>query len=243
MKLIGPAEQALTSELKVLDRMLNLRGASVLELGCGGAEKTRAMAERTGPASITAVEIDTIQHQKNLNITDLPKVTFKSYGAQEIAEPDNSFDTVIMFKSLHHVPQSSLDQALLEICRVLKPGGLAYLSEPVFAGDFNEIMRLFHDEELVRQQAFDAIIRAIDNKVMVLEEEYFFKNTIRLPSFEVYLDNILGVTHTNHKLDQTTIAEVKRRFMQHERDEGFVFQIPNRVDLLKKRNFYESEPD
>jgi predicted SAM-dependent methyltransferase len=141
---------------------------------------------------------------------------------------------VIMFKSLHHVPQNDLDEALSELRRVLKPGGYAYISEPVFAGAFNEIMRLFHDEELVRQQAFDALIRAVENDVMYLEEEYFFKNIIRLPSFDIYLDNVLGVTHSNHELDAQTIAEVKRRFMKHEGDKGFVFQIPNRVDLLRK---------
>jgi len=234
MKLIGPGEQALTSEMKVINRMLNLPGARVLELGCGGAEKTRAIVERTEVASITAVEIDPVQHDKNLTITDLPTVTFKSYGAQNIDEEDNSFDIVIMFKSLHHVPKDDMDLALREIHRVLKPGGFAYFSEPVFAGEFNEIMRLFHDEELVRQQAFDALVRAVDNKVMGLEEEYFFKNIIRLPSFEIYLDNVLGVTHTNHQLDPPTIVEVKRRFMKHESAEGFVFQVPNRVDLLRK---------
>jgi ubiquinone/menaquinone biosynthesis C-methylase UbiE len=234
MRLIGPESQKLTSELKVLERMLPLAGARVLELGCGAAEKTRLIAERTPVASITAVEIDHLQHEKNLQIGDLPKVTFRSYGAQEIEEADNSFDIVIMFKSLHHVPQNDMDEALSELRRVLKPGGYAYISEPVFAGEFNEIMRLFHDEELVRQQAFDALIRAVENNVMHLEEEYFFKNIIRLPSFDIYLKNVLGVTHTNHELDQQTIAEVKRRFMKHESDEGFIFQIPNRVDLLRK---------
>ena len=236
MKLIGPADQPLTSETTIIGRMLKLPGANVLELGCGAAEKTRAIAERDQPAAITAVEIDPLQHHKNLTITDLPKVTFKSYGAQKIAEADNSFDIVIMFNSLHHVPQDSMDMALLEICRVLKPGGIAYISEPVFAGDFNEILRVFHDEELVRQQAFDALSRAVDNKVLYLEEEFFFKNVIRLPSFEIYLDNVLGVTHTNHELDAPTIAEVKRRFMQYESEEGFVFQVPNRVDLLRKEH-------
>lgn len=214
--------------------MLPLAGAIVLELGCGAADKTRLIAERTNVASITAVEIDPVQHEKNLRTEDLPKVTFKSYGAQKIAEENNSFDAVIMFKSLHHVPQNDMEEALSEIRRVLKPGGYAYISEPVFAGEFNEIMRLFHNEEGVRQQAFDALKKAVENNVLHLEEEYFFKNSIRLPSFEIYLDNVLGVTHTKHELDVPTIAEVKRRFMQHESAEGFVFQIPNRVDLFRK---------
>jgi ubiquinone/menaquinone biosynthesis C-methylase UbiE len=234
MILEGAAEQPVENELGVISRMLPLAGARVLELGCGAAEKTRAIAESTDVAAITAVEIDPIQHRKNLKIADLPKVNFKSYGAQAIPEADDSFDIVMMFKSLHHVPGQSMDQALQEIQRVLKPGGYAYISEPVFAGEFNEIMRLFHDEEIVRKNAFDALLRAVDRGVLELGEEYFFKNVIKLRSFEQYEAGILSVTHIDHDLDDETLVEVKRRFMKHESDKGFVFEVPNRIDLLRK---------
>lgn len=234
MLLKGSAKQPIANELEVINRMLSVAGGSILELGCGAAEKTRAIAERTEVAAITAVEIDPIQHKKNLELKDLPKVNFKSYGAQAILEADNSFDIVMMFKSLHHVPGESMDQALKEIQRVLKPGGYAYISEPVFAGEFNEIMRVFHDEEVVRQHAFEAVARAVNNGVFELEEEFFFRNIIKFRSFERYESGILSVTHSDHDLDDETLAEVKRRFLQHESDKGFVFEVPNRVDLLKK---------
>jgi SAM-dependent methyltransferase len=74
-------------------------------------------------------------------------------GAQAIPFQDGSFDLALMLKSLHHVPLDLLDQALAEVHRVLRPQGLLYVSEPVFAGALNEVMRLFHDEELVRAAA------------------------------------------------------------------------------------------
>jgi len=40
------------------------------------------------------------------------------------------------------------------------------------------------------------------------------------------------VTHTEHRLDQAQLAEVERRFYANRSSEGFVFEIPNRVDLL-----------
>ena len=234
MSLLGPARQDITTELEVLERMLSFDGARALELGCGGAEKTRMIAERHAVAQFVAAEVDQIAHQKNLQITDLPGVTFKSYGAQQIAEADDQFDIVLMFKSLHHVPAQDLDRALSEIHRVLKPGGLIYCSEPVFAGRFNEIMRLFHDEEIVRQQAFAALCRANESSLFSLREEYFFKNVIRLKSWEQYEHGILNVTHTDHQLSDATLAEVKRRFDACAGEDGFVFEIPNRVDLLEK---------
>jgi ubiquinone/menaquinone biosynthesis C-methylase UbiE len=234
MSLQGQQKQAVTNELAVMQRLLKLDGARVLELGCGAADKTRQLAEQTPVSDIVAVEIDPIQHEKNIRINDLPKVTFKSYGAEEIAEPDASFDIVLMFKSLHHVPEDCLDQALEEIHRVLKPGGQAYFSEPVFAGAFNEIMRLFHDEEQVRQQAFSALQRAVNSPLFDLQEEYFFRNVVRLKSWEQYQHGILNVTHTEHQLSDDVLTEVKKRFTAHQGDEGFVFEIPNRVDVLRR---------
>lgn len=100
------------------------------------------------------MEVDVIAHRKNLQITDLPNVTFGLAGAQDIPLDDETADIVLMFKSLHHVPVELMETSLREIRRVLKPAGLAYISEPIFACDFNEILRLFHNEQEVREAAF-----------------------------------------------------------------------------------------
>ena len=234
MQFINPEPQPVLKEIDVIDRMLTLNEAHILELGCGAATKTRLVAENFNVAKITAVEIDPIQHEKNLKIADMPKTEFKSYGAQDIAEADEVFDIVMMFKSLHHVPAESMDQALAEIRRVLKPGGVAYFSEPVFAGAFNEIIRPFHNEELVRSQAFSALGRAVDEGVLELEEEFFFDNVMKMASFKQFEAGILNATFLDHQLDDALLADVKRRFMEHESEDGFVFQVPNRVDLLVK---------
>ncbi len=234
MQISGPEDQPVTDETEVLRELLAWEDARVLELGCGGAEKTRYIATQLGVAEIVASEVDQVQHGKNLKVQDLPNVRFESFGAENIEGKDESFDIVLMFKSLHHVPLDLMADALGEIHRVLKPGGLAYFSEPVFAGQFNEIMRLFHDEQSVRKAAFEAINSAVEEGTFTLEREYFFRNRIRMESWEQYEKGILGVTHTNHQLSDETYEEVKRRFIASRSDEGFVFEIPNRVDLLRK---------
>jgi ubiquinone/menaquinone biosynthesis C-methylase UbiE len=222
------------NEFEVISSLLPLAGTRILELGCGAAEKTRQIAERSEVAEIVASEVDQRQHEKNLRIGDLPKVTFKSFGAEAIDEPDASFDIVIMFKSLHHVPISLLDSALAEICRVLTPGGLAYISEPVFAGEFNEIIRLFHDESVVRQEAFAAVERVVTDNVLELVEERFFRNVIKLQSFSQFEQGILNVTHTDHDVSPELLTRVRTKFESHRGEDGYVFEIPNRVDLLRK---------
>ena len=221
-------------ETEIFNRLLSLDNKHILELGCGSAEITRNIATPGAGRRITACEVDEIAHAKNLQITDLPNVTFAIAGAQEIPLEDESVDVVFMFKSLHHVPPELMDQSMREICRVLKPGGLAYISEPIFAGDFNEILRLFHDEEKVREAAFKTIKKAVDDGLFDLVEETFFNSPMKFESFADFEAKVLQVTHTIHTLDEKIYKQVKQRFEQHLSDEGAHFLMPIRVDLLKR---------
>jgi ubiquinone/menaquinone biosynthesis C-methylase UbiE len=234
MRIEGPAAQPLLNEFEVLRELLPFDGARVLELGCGAAEKTRLIAERTGVAEIVAAEVDSIQHARNLAITDLPKVSFRAFGAEAIDAPDASFDIVLLFKSLHHVPMPLLDQALAEIRRVLKPGGLAYVSEPVFAGEFNEVLRLFHDESVVRRAAFAAVERAVQSGALELVEERFFRNPLKLASFAQFEQGVLNVTHTEHRVTPELLERIRAKFESYRGPEGWRFEVPNRVDLLRR---------
>ncbi|OZA10453.1 MAG: SAM-dependent methyltransferase, partial [Hydrogenophilales bacterium 17-62-8] len=147
MQITQPDISRVADEFELLDELLILPGASVLELGCGKADKTRQVAQKA--ASVLALEVDTLQLARN-QAADVPaNVRFAFGGAEAITAADASFDIVMMFKSLHHVPTGLMDDALAEIYRVLKPNGVAYFSEPIYAGDFNDILRLFHDEKTV----------------------------------------------------------------------------------------------
>ena len=230
------AEQIDTNcpESEIYDRLLSLDGKHILELGCGSAEITRNIATSGTDRKVTALEVDEIAHEKNLQITDLPNVTFGLSGAQEIPLEDESVDVVFMFKSLHHVPLELMEPSMYEIRRVLKPGGLAYISEPVFAGDFNEILRLFHDEQKVRQAAFSSITKAVDEGLFDLVEETFFNSPMKFENFAEFEDNTIKATHSDHKLDEKLYDLVKQRFKQHVGVDGAQFLMPMRVDLLQK---------
>ena len=228
----GPLER--DSDLDLIARRLPLENGRLLELGCGGANVTRLIAERFPVAEIIATEVDRIQHEKNLQITDLPKVTFKYGGAEFIDLPDASVDAVIMLKSLHHVPAEVMDQGFAEIARVLKPGGLAYISEPIYGGAFNEILRLFNDEKAVREAAFAATQRAVESGLLELDEEIFFEAESRFAGWEGFEQRIIGATHSEFDIDDALYARIKEAFMPHVADGEAVFYMPIRVDLLRK---------
>jgi SAM-dependent methyltransferase len=234
MRLRDPDSRTACPERDVYTELLPLANARIAELGCGRAELTRAIAEAFPTAQIIALEVDAIQHARNLAITDLPNVRFLAGGAEAIPLDDDSLDLVLMFKSLHHVASHLLDTTLAEVRRVLKPGGLAYISEPVFAGEYNEIMRIFHDEERVRAAAFSAIVRSVESGALELVAERFFSTPLRFDDFAHFEDRVLGVTHTQHRLSESQLSAVRERFMRHVTPQGAQFLQPMRVDLLRK---------
>jgi ubiquinone/menaquinone biosynthesis C-methylase UbiE len=234
MKIATQAIDVNCPESEIYNRLLPLDNSHILELGCGSAEITREIATSGVNRKITALEVDAIAHQKNLQITDLNNVSFVLSGAQEIPLDDESVDVVLMFKSLHHVPLELMTVSMYEIRRVLKPGGLLYISEPVFAGDFNEILRLFHDEQKVREAAFHTLKKTVDDGLFSLVEETFFNSPMRFESFAEFENNTINATHSDHQLDASLYEQVKQRFEQHLGADGAHFLMPIRVDLLQK---------
>jgi SAM-dependent methyltransferase len=223
---VGPV----TDESEVIDELLRLKGAAVLDLGCGKGDKTRLVAQKA--ASVLGLEVDEAQLAKNKASTGLPNVRFERGGAERILAAEGEFDAVLMFKSLHHVPIDLMDAALEEIRRVLKPGGVAYISEPIYAGDFNEILRLFHDERAVREAAFAAEQRAVGAGLLSLIQQKFFLQPMHFDNFGDFEDQVLNVTHSDRRLSPDTLEEVRARFEQHMTPNGVTFCMPMRVDLL-----------
>jgi len=233
MQLNIPAAYETATELELMERLLPLDGRIILELGCGGAWTTRQLAERHPRSRFIATEVDRRQHAKNLQL-ELPNVEFRLEGAEAISQPDESVDIVWMLKSLHHVPADLMSQAMQEIRRVLKPGGLVWFSEPVYAGPFNALMSLIHDEKLVREQAFTAIRSQVDSGAMHLVEERFFQVPGVFESWEQFESRFLQVTHTELAIDEHRYAEIRSRFMEHMTEDGAPFLKPHRLDLLQK---------
>lgn len=232
MRIANPDETLIANESDILEELLPLSGAAVLELGCGNADKTRLVAEKA--ASVHAMEVDEVQLAKNQTITDMPNVRFEFGAAEKIPAPDSSYDIVMMFKSLHHVPVDQMDQAFSEIIRVMKPGGIAYISEPVYDGSFNEIMRLFHDEKVVREAAFEAEKRAVQSGRLKLIKQIFFHQRLKFESFDQFDENVISVTFSDRRLSPETLRKVKSKFEQHMTTDGAQFLMPMRIDVFSR---------
>lgn len=106
-----------------------------LDLGCGDGRLTNIIFDRVGRREIVGIDIDSgetsLAERLNLyqNIHIAP--------ANQIPEPDNTFDWVFSNSVLEHI--SNLDEVLQEVSRVLKPGGLFLLTVP--GKDFHDCLR------------------------------------------------------------------------------------------------------
>lgn len=234
MQISNPAVTRTCPESDVYEALLPLDGAQVVELGCGKAEHTRRIAQAHPTATIVAAEVDRIQHAANVAAPVPPNMRFAEFGAESIPLPAASVDVVTMFKSLHHVPRELLDDALGEIARVLKPGGRAYISEPVFGGAHNELIRIFNDEEAVRAAAFAALERAVSTDRFALEAEVFFLVPVRYEDYGAFERRHFGVTHSERNVSDAQRAAVRRLFDSHSRSGSVDLAQQMRVDVLRK---------
>jgi SAM-dependent methyltransferase len=108
----------------------DLRGRTVLDLGCGDGENLVPLVVRG--ADVIGLEISPSLiglAQTRLDLHGLSgRVRFITSSAHEIALPDASVDVVLGIAILHHL---DLERAAQEVRRVLRPGGRAIFQEPV----------------------------------------------------------------------------------------------------------------
>jgi len=236
----APTDHLIRDELSLLQRLVPLDGAALVELGCGAADFARRLVAAHPGASLLGLEVDERQMAKNLAQPQgtWAGIRFASAGAQAIPAADASFDGALMLKSLHHVPLALLDAALAEVHRVLRPGGWLYVSEPVFDGLANEVIRLFNDEGLVRREAYQALMRALEGGGWQMVTERYFEMPTRYRDFADFATRMIDVTYAERRLDGAVRDEVQRRFERLGRrgEDGFVhFSRVMRINLLRRQ--------
>ncbi|WP_374669052.1 class I SAM-dependent methyltransferase [Ramlibacter sp.] len=220
-------------ELDVLAALVPLAGARIVEAGCGAARLARDLLQRFTDAQVTGLEVDDRQHAKNL-AAPADRLTFIRAGAQAIPFADAHFDGALMLKSLHHVPRPLMDQALVEMARVLRPGGWLYVSEPVYDGPLNEIVRLFNDEGTVRAEAQRALDRAIASGRWTQAAERRFDMPVRFRDFSDFEQRMMRPTFADHHIDDSMLARVAERYAPHQGADGAAFERPMHVRLLRR---------
>ncbi len=228
------AAPLIVDELDLLETLVPpLQGRRILEAGCGAARLARDLVARHDAAEVTGVDVDVRQLEKNRR-EPAERLAFERAGAEALPFADGSFDGAMMLKSLHHVPMDRMDDAMAELARVLRPGGWLYVSEPVYDGPLNEVVRLYNDEGTVRAAAQATLDRAVASGRWTAVAERRFTMPVRFASFAEFETKMMRPTFTDHGLTDALVARVRERFEPHVGADGARFERPMHVRVLRK---------
>ncbi len=113
-------------DCQLLDRFAaRVRGTgSACDLGCGPGHVARYLHER----GVEVIGIDLspvmVRHARELN----PEIAFRQGDMRSLNIEDETWVGVAAFYSIIHIPRAKVVEALSEIKRVLRPGGLLLLA-------------------------------------------------------------------------------------------------------------------
>lgn len=114
---------------QIVSELGDTKGKRLLDLGCGYCFHTVRLAD--SDLKITAADFSSAalrEAKKTLRNAGLQtRVTLTKADATALPFADRSFDHVLIWGVLMHIPQ--VDKALSEAARVLKPGGKLVISE------------------------------------------------------------------------------------------------------------------
>jgi ubiquinone/menaquinone biosynthesis C-methylase UbiE len=107
-------------------RQIDLCGRVIMDAGCGSGYSTSLILERLAPARLIA--FDFMPEQIELARRRSLGIDFKVGDLRHIEAADSCCDAVFIFGVLHHI--SVWQEALTQVARVLKPGGVLLVEEP-----------------------------------------------------------------------------------------------------------------
>lgn len=115
----------------LIDKLKNIYGGKVLDVATGRGSFIQYLTEGFKDfESITAIDSidETTLEQVSKNFED-KRIVFKHMDASKMSYPNESFDTVCLSNSLHHL--KDMDAVLSEMLRVLKPNGTLIINEMI----------------------------------------------------------------------------------------------------------------
>ena len=171
-------------------RYVEPAGRRVVDVGCGSGELVRWLRDQgADPVGVECGEV-MIQQAREAD-PDHPEAYLDGVG-QDLPLPGECADAVVMSFSLHHVPPGEMEEALRETHRVLRPGGILYVAEPMSIGAGHQVVSLIDDETEVRILAQQALSQSESLGFETIADTTYSSQML-LDSAEGFASRIVGV--------------------------------------------------
>jgi ubiquinone/menaquinone biosynthesis C-methylase UbiE len=206
----------------VFDFIVKFKLTKILEVGCGIGElwvENIDRMDRTQSVVLSDFSEGMISESKK-SLSKNENFKFEIFDAISIPHESDLFDTVVANHMMYHV--TDINASLCEIKRVLKPGGLLFIST-VTKRHRNEIISLINE-------GIDGIFENIDkkfndvnanelltNKFNVIEEN-IYTDRIAVTEEQVlmeYIFSLLGIQEFNDEKKEILAKHVKNYFIEN----------------------------
>lgn len=204
-----------------------------LDIGCGEGKFTRGLTAFIDEVAGVDVKERSIEKARAAAQAEGVTVDFRVASGDALPWPDAHFDVVAFSNSLHHMPDPA--KAIAEAGRVLAPGGVLYVMEPVAAGHYHEATKFVNDETVVRTQALEALHAALGHG-FERASEILYRSRRAFASFEEWKDDQIDRDARRAAKFDADPEGVRRTFvtLADKEDGRLAFDQVFRVDVLKK---------
>jgi hypothetical protein len=108
------------------------------------------------------------------------------------------------------------------------------VSEPIYGGALNEIIRWFNDEGVVRPAAQAALDRALASGVWTQTNEHRFTQDTHFASFDDFAQRMMNASYRNDAINAELMQRIAAAYAPHQGAEGAHFKRPMHVRLLRR---------
>ncbi|MSR73960.1 MAG: class I SAM-dependent methyltransferase [Planctomycetes bacterium] len=160
----------------LLARLALPKKARVLDLGCGMGGMLAELGALGENFEVHGADVaqEALVHCRSRGFAK----TFRAHG-QALPYEDASFDLVTAFDTLEHIPQET--ETLLECQRILKPGGVLFLSVPAYQFLYTHQDRIVHHQRRYTASGLEAKLEMAGFRVLKASYINFFLFPLILP--------------------------------------------------------------
>ena len=144
-------------------------GKTVLDVACGTGYGSDMLVHE-GASQVVGGDVDVRPLNWGAAHYPNPRLSFVGINAQEMGFPNDTFDLVVSFETVEHLPDH--EAFLSEVQRILKPGGLFICSTPnkaYFSPCGAKALNPYHVHEFRREEFYGVVTEHFD------ESEYYFQ--------------------------------------------------------------------